>query len=423
VRDSAAVRTATTPAVGSLAIAIVLATAVAAGILVAQLLIQPPASDLRALALYMSLSSIVTVVGGVLGVLAADNAGALTLRAKIAVSGVIGALVGLFNVLIVSQLMFVSTAHDLRLLIALITVSATISLGFSMWVASTVTHRLEAVASGVRTLALGRYDSRVDGIGQDEVARLAADVNILAGRLQAAEEQRAALEQERRDFTVAISHDLRTPLASIRAMAEALDDGVVTSDAELQRYHGAIRREVERLGRMIDDLFQLSQMDTGALRLDKQPIALEEVATEVVEAMQAQATARGIALSLQAEGDVPVTPLDGALLERAIRNLVSNALEYTPAGGAVMVLVRRDADALTLEVRDTGQGIRAEDLPRVWDRFFRAERSRRRLSDGSDGAGLGLAIVRGIIEAHGGSVGVRSVPERETVFTVRLPLA
>jgi signal transduction histidine kinase len=422
VRDNAAARTATTPNVGSFAIAIVLAAAVAAGILVAQLLIQPPASDLRTLAVYMSISSVVTVIGGVLGVLAADSVGVLTLRAKVAVSGLIGALVGLFNVLIVSKLMFVSTGHDLRLLIALIIVSATISLGFSMWVASTVTRRIELVASGVRTLALGQYQRRVNAVGQDEVARLATDVNVLADRLEAAEAQRAALEQERRDFTIAISHDLRTPLASIRAMAEALDDGVVTSVDEVHRYHSTIRREVERLGRMIDDLFQLSQMDTGSLPVNRQTVAIEEVAAEVVDAMQAQAAARGIALSLHVDEDVPMVPLDGALLERAIRNLVSNALEYTPEDGKVTVSVLRDGTGLALRVQDTGQGIRPEDLPRVWDRFFRAERSRTRMSTSSDGAGLGLAIVRGIAEAHGGSVSAQSAPQQGAAFTIRLPV-
>ncbi len=422
MRDSATARTTTTPAIGMPAIAGALVAAVAVGLLVAQLLIQPSARDLRALAAYMSLSGVVTLLGGVAGVRAADRAGALSLRAKIAVSGLIGALVGLINVFIVSQLMFVSTAHDLRLLLALIVVSAMISLGFSMWVASTVTHRLDEVTGGVRTLSLGRYDSRVEPIGHDEVARLASDVNTLAHRLQAAEAQRVALEQERRDFTIAISHDLRTPLASIRAMAEALDDGVVASAQEVRRYHSAIRREVERLGRMIDDLFQLSQMDAGSLQLNRQPIALEDVAAEVVDAMQAQASARGVSLSLQAAEDVPVVPLDGALLERAIRNLVSNALEYTPAGGAVTVSVERDGGWLALHVRDTGQGIRPDDLPRVWDRFFRAERSRSRSSESSDGAGLGLAIVRGIAEAHGGAVRVQSALRHGAVFTIQLPV-
>jgi two-component system sensor histidine kinase BaeS len=152
------------------------------------------------------------------------------------------------------------------------------------------------------------------------------------------------------------------------------------------------------------------------------PLALEEVAAEVVDAMQAQAAAHGVAVSLQAEERLPAVPLDGALLERAIRNLVSNALEYTPAGGVVTVTVERDGGWLALRVHDTGHGIEADDLPRVWDRFFRAERSRSRSSTTSDGAGLGLAIVRGIAEAHGGTVRVQSAPGRGAVFTIQVPM-
>lgn len=422
MRDNAALRrTTTSPVIGVATIAVVLVAAVLVGLLVAQLLIQPSSRDMRALAVYMSLSGAVTLVGGALGVQAADRAGALSLRAKIALGGLIGALVGLLNVFIVSRLMFVSTGHDLRLLVALIVVSATISLGFSAWVATTITRRLDEVTDGVRVLSLGRYDGRVHAVGRDEVARLAADVNILADRLQAAEAARDALERDRRDFTIAISHDLRTPLASMRAMAEALDDEVVTADDEVRRYHRAMRREAERLGAMIDDLFQLSQLDAGSLTMNRRPLALEEVAAEVVDAMQAQAAAREVTLILRAAPSTPAAPLDGALIERAIRNLVSNALAYTPAGGSVTVSVEPAGPEVLLRVQDTGQGIRPEDLPRVWDRFFRAERSRTRTTESADGAGLGLAIVRGIAEAHGGHVEVESTPDRGSTFSLRFP--
>lgn len=403
------------------AIAVALFIAVLIGLLVAQLLIQPSSRDMRALAVYMSLSGAVTLVGGAAGVHAADRAGALSLRTKIALGGLIGALVGLLNVFIVSRLMFVSTGHDLGLLIALITVSATISLGFSAWVASTITRRLHEVTDGVRVLSHGRYDARVPAVGRDEVARLATDVNVLAGRLQSAEAARAALERDRRDLTIAISHDLRTPLASMRAMAEALDDEVVTTHDEVRRYHRAMRREAERLGVMIDDLFQLAQLDAGSVQLNRRPLLLDDIAAEVVDAMQAQAAAHEVALTLQVHGPVPLASLDGALVERAIRNLVSNALTYTPAGGSVTVTVDPAPSQVVLRVLDTGQGIGPEDLPRVWDRFFRAERSRTRTPEGSDGAGLGLAIVRGIADAHAGAVEVQSTPGQGSTFTLRLP--
>ncbi|MEZ4552819.1 MAG: sensor histidine kinase [Dehalococcoidia bacterium] len=423
MRNHVALRVPSTPSPGLATFALALGAAILVGLLVAQLLIQPPAGDLRALALYIALSGAATLLGGAAGVQAADRAGALTLRTKVALGGLIGALVGLLNVFIVSQLMFVSTDHDLGLLIALIAVSATISLGFSTWVATTITRRLHSVTEAVRVLSLGRYDTRVPAVGRDEVARLADDVNVLADRLEFAEVARAALERDRRDFTIAISHDLRTPLASMRAMAEALDDEVVTAEAEVKRYHHAMRREAERLGAMIDDLFQLSQLDAGSVQLTRRPLALDEIAAEVVDAMQAQAVARRITLTLQVRGPVPAALLDGALIERAVRNLVSNALAYTPPEGSVTVVVEPVREGVALHVRDTGHGIAAEDLPRVWDRFFRAERSRTRTGESSDGAGLGLAIVRGIAEAHSGSTAVESTPGRGSRFTLRLPTA
>ncbi|MFN8583798.1 MAG: HAMP domain-containing sensor histidine kinase [Dehalococcoidia bacterium] len=423
MRDNVALRTPAGPPRGLATFALALAAAVIVGLLVAQLLIQPSAGDMRALALYIVLSGAATLLGGAAGVQAADRAGAITLRTKVALGGLIGALVGLLNVFIVSQLMFVSTSHDLRLLISLIAVSATISLGFSTWVARTITRRLREVTDGVRVLSLGRYETRLHPVGRDEVARLAEDVNVLAGRLQEAEDARAALERDRRDFTIAISHDLRTPLASMRAMAEALDDEVVTTEDEVRRYHRAMRRESERLGAMIDDLFQLSQLDAGSVQLNRRPLALDEIAAEVVDAMQAQAASRGIRLTLEAHGPVPLASLDGALIERAVRNLVSNALAYTPSEGSVAVLVEAAPGGVALHVRDTGQGIASEDVPRVWDRFFRAERSRTRTAEGSDGAGLGLAIVRGIAEAHSGSTAVESTPGVGSTFSLSLPVA
>jgi signal transduction histidine kinase len=335
---------------------------------------------------------------------------------------VIGAIVGLVNVLIVAKLMFVSTAHDLRLLAALIGFSCLVSLGFSVWVASTVTSQVERVAEAIRTLARGEYEGRVSRAGGDEVARLVDDVNALADRLQNVEDERAQIDRERRDFTAAISHDLRTPLASIRAMAEALSDRVVSDPIEIARYHATIRREVEHLGHMVDDLFQLSQIDAGVLPIERRSVALHEIAAEVVEAARARASAVGVEMELEADVRPPTVQVDGALVERAVTNLVSNALDHTPSGGSVTVAVRRGPATVALDVRDSGDGIEARDLPHVWDRFFRGERSRHRPADTTDGVGLGLAIVRGIVEAHGGKVSVRSAPAQGSTFTMEFPL-
>jgi len=404
-----------------LGIAAALAVASVAGLALAQVLMRPPAGDLRALAGCFALSGTATVAAGWLAFRATDRATGLSIRTKVFLGASIGSAVALLNVLVVSGLMFLSTSHDLPLLVVLLLFSAIVSSAFSLRVAASLTRQIDAVAEGVGALASGRYDMRVVPTGGDEAGRLAARVNELAGRLAAIEEQRAALERERRDLTAAISHDLRTPLASVRAMVEALDDRVVEERQEVRRYYGTIRREIERLSRMIDDLFELAQLDAGATRLARQPVALDEVAAEVVDAMQAQAHRHGVALTFGAGAPPPALSLDGTRIERAVANLVRNALEHTPAGGRVEVTVAAEDGRALVRVKDSGEGIDPADLPRVWERFYRAERSRRRGPDSDDGAGLGLAIVRGVVEAHGGAVAVESAPGRGASFTIALP--
>lgn len=393
---------------------------VAVGLVLVQLLVRPPLSDLQALGVYMLGSAVVTVLAGGVAVQAMDRAGATALRTRIALGAVMGAFIGLLNVLIVAELMFVSTAHDLRLLAALVGFSGLISVGFSIWVSSRVSGQLEAIGGRIRGLAAGDYHTRVDPIGADEISRQARDLNELARLLQSAAEAREALDRERRELTVAISHDLRTPLASIRAMAEALTDGVVIEPDEVARYHSTIRKEVERLARMVDDLFQIAQIDAGALPLDRRPVSLTEVAAEVTDGMQARAAAAGIALRLADADPLPPIALDGALVARAVGNLVANALEHTARGGAVVVSTERRGRMHRLSVADNGEGIAPANRDLVWEPFFRADPSRNRTGGRADGAGLGLAIVRGVVEAHGGAVGLTS-SERGSTFTVDLP--
>ena len=403
-----------------IAAVLALGVAIGSGLLLVQLLMSPPSDELRNLAGYLTLAGVASAGFGWIALRVADRLLGLTLRVRAFLSSAIAGAVALLNVVIVAQLMFVSTAHDLKLLLSLVVFSAVVTAFFSFWVAAAVAGRIEEVAAGVRLLARGDFGTRLDTSGQDEVARLSEDVDLLAARLQAAEDQRTALDRERRELTTAISHDLRTPLASLRAMTEALSDGIVEEPSEVHRYYATMRREIERLSRMIDDLFELSQLDAGTLRLERRRVSIPEIAGEVVDAMQAAARLASVELGLEVAGVLPEVEADGARIERAIANLVRNALDHTPGGGRVLVSVTAADGHVVLRVVDSGDGIDPDDLPHVWERFYRGEKSRGRSGNG-DGAGLGLAITRGIVEAHGGAVSVESSPGVGATFGFRLP--
>jgi signal transduction histidine kinase len=203
-------------------------------------------------------------------------------------------------------------------------------------------------------------------------------------------------------------------------MVEALDDRVVDDPGEVRRYYGTMRKEIERLSRMIDDLFELSRIDSDDLRLNRQFVALDEIAAEVVDGMQAHARQSDVTLAIAQAATSPRILIDGSRFERAVANLVRNAIEHTPPGGRVNVGVVSDHEWVTLTVKDSGAGITPEDMPHIWERFYRAEKSRRRVNGGGDGAGLGLAIVRGIVEAHGGQVSAESPHDGGAIFTIQM---
>ncbi|TMG06968.1 MAG: HAMP domain-containing histidine kinase [Chloroflexi bacterium] len=406
----------------AVAAVLALALAIGAAVLLTELTMSPSWAELRKLAIYLALAGVASAGLGWVALRGADRMLGPGLRGRAFLSSVIAGAVALLNVIIVGQLMFVSTEHDLNLLLTLVIFSAVITAFFSFSVAATVAGRIENIAAAIRLLAHGAFATRLAPNGNDEVARLSEDVDLLAARLQAADDQRAALDRERRELTAAISHDLRTPLASLRAMTEALNDGIVDEPAEIRRYYATMRREIERLSGMIDDLFELSQLDAGALKLERLPICVQDIAAEVVDAMQAAARLAGVELILNVDSSPPEIEVDGGRIERAIGNLVRNALEHTPGGGRVLVSVAATNGNVDLRVADSGSGIAPSDLPHVWERFYRADTSRGRNGNG-DGAGLGLAITRGIVEAHGGSVEAISGGGDGATFVLRLPLS
>jgi signal transduction histidine kinase len=247
------------------------------------------------------------------------------------------------------------------------------------------------------------------------MVELSRELDAARGRLVESRAREAALEASRRELVAWVSHDLRSPLAGIRAMAEALEDGVAEDE---DRYRKQIRMEVDRLAGMVDDLFELSVINAGALRLSLDRISLADLVSDTLAGADALAKERGIALRGHADSNVAVRA-DGRELSRLMSNLVVNAIRHTPSDGAVEIHLSADGDRATIAVTDGCGGIPEEDLPRVFDVAWRGTNARTPGPQG--GAGLGLAIVRGIVEAHAGEITVANIGNG-CRFEVSLPV-
>jgi two-component system sensor histidine kinase BaeS len=287
-------------------------------------------------------------------------------------------------------------------------VSAVIAVLVALYLAVTLSRPLRHIRAGADAMSAGDLDARVPESGDDEIAAVAAALNRLAETLQ--------LEEGLRKESVAdLAHELRTPVQGILARVEAAQDGVLADEkANLSAMHD----EALRLARLLDDLSALAEAERPGLLLDAHPVDLAAIAGSQTAAFAGAFTDKGVDLS----SDLQPGIVDGdpRRLEQIAVNLLSNALRYTDAGGSVRVVVRGDGDQVLLQVADTGIGISAEDLPRVFTRFWRGEKSRSR---DTGGAGIGLSIVKELVEAHGGTVSVESTPGRGSVFRVALPLS
>ncbi len=326
----------------------------------------------------------------------------------------------LVNVLFAALAMFVSR-HDLIFLVLISLYATAVSIIIGAVVAASLADRLRMVSDGAKLLAGGDLTTRVampDTDAADETFVLASSFNMMAARLESAAMQHADDEEARRALIAAVSHDLRTPLAAVRAMIEAITDGVVTEPETVARFHATMSREIRTLSALIDDLFELSRLESGQIALSLAPVAVPELIAEVVEGLAVQAAAHAVRLTADVDAAVGDAILDRPAVRRVLTNLVGNAIRHTPADGTIGVSARPTPEGIQVDVSDTGEGIAPEDLPRVFERFYRGEKSRNR---GTGGAGLGLAIARGFIEAHGGRIWVESTPGQGSRFSFVLP--
>jgi signal transduction histidine kinase len=380
-------------------------------------LMSPPAADLGLMALFLAGTSLVSVVAG----FGAYRLGWIHRSPRISwvlLGGyVLASALTFLNVWVTARLMFASQ-HDLLLATVLLLFAGGIATSVGYFLSAALTDRIVALDRAAKELAHEHLDVRVPVAGNDEMASLGRTFNQMASQLEAAARKQQELDTLRRNLIAWAGHDLRTPLASIRAIVEALADGMVEDEATADRYLATARREIRSLSLLIDDLFELAQWEAGGIGLDLALNSLSDVVSDTIEGFSELASRRDLTLEGSVAAGVDPVMLDARQIERVLSNLVGNALRHTPAGGRVTIEARDDGDVVQVEVRDTGEGIDARDMPHIFEHFYRAEKSRSRATGG---AGLGLAIARGIVEAHGGEIGAESAPGQGTCFFFTLP--
>lgn len=264
---------------------------------------------------------------------------------------------------------------------------------------------LERLRHASNRLAAGELSARAPAGGPVEVTEVSAAFNEMAASIE-------QLFDARRQLVAWASHDLRTPLASIQAMIEAIEDGIATSD----EYLPALRDQVRTLNGLVDDLFELARIDAGALTLELRDAPLDGVVESCVRGLEAEAHAKRIRLETKVQDKLPPIRFAPDQIERVLLNLLTNALRHTPSDGAIAVRVRSERDAVLVSVEDSGEGLTAEAERRMFERFWRADPSRTTRS-----SGLGLAIARGLVEAQGGRIWAENRSEGGTRVTFTLP--
>ncbi|MBI1278060.1 MAG: HAMP domain-containing protein [Anaerolineaceae bacterium] len=401
-----------------------LVVAVLVAFLLAMLVIvpalNPPAEDVQNLFFYMGSSGLVTV--GLTYLLYQQRMlqRFLSLRGALFAIIVLTVVLIFINVWITARLMFIKE-HDLVLTTGLLIFAGVIAAVSTFFIARTLRERISELSKGVQALARSDWKVRLPVVGNDDLSELAMMFNKMATDLEEVEEQKRQVEQMRRDLIAWASHDLRTPLAAIRAMNEAMMDGVVSDPDTVKRYQQNMQNEITHMGQLINDLFDLAQLDTGHIPLRRQTTSLHDLVSDTLSNMNARAKAHSVKLSAHVDPTVDMLYVAPDKVQRILYNLIDNALEYTPSGGEVSLNARGKNQQAEISIHNSGSYIPEADLPNVFKSFYRGEQSRAQTSDGRRGTGLGLAIVRGFVEAHGGTIRVESQPDKGTTFVFTLP--
>ncbi|MFC9754738.1 sensor histidine kinase [Streptomyces sp. NPDC056921] len=367
-------------------------------------------TDILLIALFAFLGA---AVAGLLGALALRFFRHRSFVVSVSVVAAVAVTAMLAGTLAVAWAMFLSP-HDLTVVTTVVAMAAVVSLITAVLLGRWVAARSRELTLAARSFGDGGTFAAPAEQATAELASLTKELAATSAKLDSSRDRERALEASRRELVAWISHDLRTPLAGLRAMSEALEDGMA---ADPRRYLRQIRTEVERMNDMVGDLFELSRIHAGTLTLSPARTSVHELVGDSLAGAGPLALEHGVRLIGSRIDAVPVE-VDSKEMSRVLDNLLINAIRRTPADGTVAVAAQRGEDTVVLSVTDGCGGIPEEDLPRVFDTGWRGSHARTPPA----GAGLGLAIVRGIVEAHKGHAGVRNVAGG-CCFEITLPLA
>jgi len=362
-------------------------------------------------------TAICAVAVGALGLAAAWLTRRWSLRWHVVLVAVVAVLAAYSGTLAIARLMFLS-AHDLLVVTVVSSVAAGVAALVALAVGWSLARWSTDLQAQVRHFGPDAAPDRRSGAPR-ELRAVSTELAATRRRLEQSRQRELRLEEARRELVSWVSHDLRTPLAGLRAMAEALEDGLA---ADPVRYHRQIRAEVDRLAAMVDDLFELSRIHAGVLKLNPTTLALGDLVSEAIAGADPVAQARRVRLGGDVDAGLEVTA-DPAGLSRVLSNLLMNAIRHTPADGTVVITGRRHGDVVELCVSDECGGLRADEMERAFDLGWQSGTARTpREATLGQGAGLGLAIVKGIVEAHRGDVRVENLDDANGCrFSVMLP--
>jgi two-component system, OmpR family, sensor kinase len=287
------------------------------------------------------------------------------------------------------------------------------SIIFAWLIARWVAAPLQRMAGAARAVAAGDYRAPPVPRGPAEMESLAVAFGDMVRKVKAS-------QQAQRDFVANVSHELRTPLTSIQGFAQAILDGTAGAAGDQAQAARVIFEESDRLHRLVEDLLDLARLDAGQIAFRREPVAMEALVRGVAERLSLRAAEKQIQVEVDI-GRLPQVVGDGDRLAQVFTNLLDNALQYTPPGASVRVHARSEAGEIWVSVEDSGPGIPADELPRLFERFYQVDKARPKA--GGRGVGLGLAISREIVQAHGGKLTAESAPGKGSRFTVRLPAA